>query len=234
SSTNSPKRTMNKLFQHHSGEEAEHPPREMLLLGVDGELPAKEAAQIEAHLEACWHCRVKTKKLQEAIADIIEFDEDVLTPRILPPRGWRNFDRQLRELAAVSGRQSITSRLLGSLSRLFGRVRSVSSSHFLRPALRFAAAALVLILVLALVIHFKREPIVSASELLRHVAAAQTEKINSTTDAVVHQRLQVRRKVATKEDSVTWETWQDTTEPRFRQSARRPTHLSPPNVPPSN
>jgi len=35
---------------------------------------------------------VKTKKIQEAIADIIEFDEQALTPRLTPPRGWRNFD----------------------------------------------------------------------------------------------------------------------------------------------
>src|SRR6266542_1055848 len=106
---------MDKMFQNNSGELSEHPPREMLLLFVDGELPAKETAQLETHLEACWPCRVKTKKIQEGIADIIEFDERVLTPRLNPPQDWRNFDRQLRQLAAQSGRQSLFSRIVGSV-----------------------------------------------------------------------------------------------------------------------
>src|SRR5437773_7931548 len=108
---------MDKMFQNNSGEQSEHPPREMLLLFVDGELPAKETTQLEKHLEACWPCRVKTKKIQEAIADIIEFDEQVLTPRLLSPQGWRNFDRKLNQLVAASGRQSLSSRLFGSLGR---------------------------------------------------------------------------------------------------------------------
>src|SRR6266581_3455620 len=102
---------MDKMFQNNSGEQSEHPPREMLLLFVDGELPGKEATQLETHLEACWPCRVKTKKIQEAIADIIEFDEQRLTPRLLPPQGWCNFDRKLNQLVAASGKQSLSSRL---------------------------------------------------------------------------------------------------------------------------
>jgi len=110
---------MDNRLQNNLGEQSEHTPREMLLLFVDGELPAKETAQLEAHLEACWPCRVKTKKIQEAIADIIEFDEQVLTPRLNPPQGWRNFDRQLRQLAAQSGSQSLVTKLFGSLNRFF-------------------------------------------------------------------------------------------------------------------
>src|ERR1700730_14249791 len=107
---------MDKMFQSSSGEQSEHPPREMLLLFVDGELSAKETTQLETHLEACWPCRVKTKKIQKAIADIIEFDEQILTPRIIPPQGWRNFDRKLRHLAEASGKQSLSIRLFGSLN----------------------------------------------------------------------------------------------------------------------
>ena len=106
---------MDNRFQNNL--DTEHPSREMLLLCVDGELPAKEAAQMETHLEACWPCRVKTKKIQEAIADIIEFDE-VITPRLVPPQNWSNFDRQLRQLASEIGSPSLSSKLLGSLARL--------------------------------------------------------------------------------------------------------------------
>jgi hypothetical protein len=114
---------MDNLFQNNLGEQGEHPPREMLLLFVDGEVAAKEAGQLEAHLAACWPCRVKTQKIQAAIADIIEFDEQVLTPRLVPPKNWRNFERQLRQLARESGSPSLSSRLFGFLARVQFRLK---------------------------------------------------------------------------------------------------------------
>ncbi len=211
---------MDKMFQNNSGELSEHPPREMLLLFVDGELPAKETAQLETHLEACWPCRVKTKKIQEGIADIIEFDERVLTPRLTPPQGWRNFDRQLRQLAAQSGRQSLASRLFGSLNRFFPVSHFFAIPHpWFKPLARGLAAALALMLVVALVIHFKREPIVSASELLRNVTEAQDAMLRSTAEPVVHQRLRIRRidQTSGNEASATLEIWNDTKNARVRE-----------------
>jgi anti-sigma factor RsiW len=211
---------MDKMFQNNSGEQSEHPPREMLLLFVDGELTAKETAQLETHLEACWPCRVKTKKIQEAIADIIEFDEKVLTPRLNPPQGWRNFDRQLRQLAAQSGRQSLTSRIFGSLNRFFPVSHFFATPHpWFKPMVRGLAAALVLVLVVALVIHFRHEPIVSASELLQNATDAQAARIRSTAEPVVHQRLRVRRQdqASTNEALATLEIWNDTKNARIRE-----------------
>ena len=203
---------MDNLFQNNSGERSEHPPREMLLLFVDGELQTKEGAQLELHLEACWPCRVKTQKIQEAIADIIEFDDQVLTPRLVPPGGWRNFDRQLSQLVAASGKQSLSSRLFGSLGRFFPVVRLTAVRHSLAiPMVRFATASLVLLLVVALIAYFKQEPTVSASELLNNAIKAQAQQIQSTSDPVLHQRLQLRRKdqVSAREASVRWDIWND-------------------------
>src|SRR6266849_8221808 len=211
---------MDKMFQNNSGEQSEHPPREMLLLFVDGELPAKETTQLETHLEACWPCRVKTKKIQEAIADIIEFDEQVLTPRLNPPQGWRNFDRQLRQLAAQSGHQSLRSRLFGRLNRFFPVSHFFETPHpWFKPMARGLAAALALILVIALVIRFRHEPVVSASELLRNVTDAQTSRLRSTAEPVVHQRLRVRRhdQASVSEASATLEIWNDTNNARVRE-----------------
>lgn len=211
---------MDNLFLNNSGEKSEHPSREMLLLFVDGELPTKEAAQLETHLEACWQCRVKTKKIQEAIADIIEFDEQVLTPRLLPPQGWRNFDRKLNQLVAASGKQSLSSRLFGSLGRF------LPTSHLfalprplLRPMARNVAAALVMIFIVALVVRFKHEPTVSASELLKNAIEAQSRQVQAIDEAVLHQKLQVRRKAPgfAREDSVNLEIWNDTKNSRIRQ-----------------
>jgi anti-sigma factor RsiW len=213
---------MDKMFQNNSGEHSEHPPREMLLLFVDGELPAKETTQLETHLEACWPCRVKTTKIQEGIADIIEFDEKVLTPRLNPPQGWRNFDRQLRQLAAQSGSQSLKSRLFGSLNRLFpiSHLFAIPRPWF-KPIARSLTAALVLILVVGLVIHFKREPIVSASELLRNVTEAQATRLRSTAEPVTHQRLRIRRidQASASEASATLEIWSDAKNLRVREFA---------------
>src|SRR5882762_1780008 len=211
---------MDNLFQNNSGEQSEHPPREMLLLFVDGELSAKDTTQLETHLEACWPCRVKTKKIQEAIADIIEFDEQVLTPRLNPPQGWRNFDRQLRQLAAQSGHQSLRSRLFGSLNRFSPISHLAAIPHpWFKPMARGLAAALVLILVIALVIRFRHEPIVSASELLRNATDAQAAKLRSTAEPVVHQRVRVLRRDQTSasEASATLETWNDTKNARVRE-----------------
>src|SRR5260370_4625179 len=186
---------MDKMFQNNAGNKSEHPPGEMLLRFVDGEMPAKETTQLETHLEACWPCRVKTKKIQEAIADIIEFDEKVLTPRLNPPQGWRNFDRQLRQLAAQSGHQSLRSRIFGSLNRFFPVSHFFAIPHpWFKPMARSLAAALVLVLVVAFVIRFRREPIVSANEPLRNASHAQAARLRSTADPVVHERLRVKRK----------------------------------------
>jgi anti-sigma factor RsiW len=211
---------MDKMFQNNSGEQSEHPPREMLLLFVDGELSAKETAQLETHLEACWPCRVKTKKIQEGIANIIEFDEKVLTPRLNPPQGWRNFDRQLRQLAAQSGRQSLASRIFGSLNRFFPVSHLFAAPRpWFKPLARGLAAALALILVVSLVIHFKREPTVSANELLRNVTEAQAARLRTTAEPVVHQRLRIRRidQASASEASATLEIWNDTKNSRVRE-----------------
>ena len=211
---------MDNLFQNNPGEWSEHPPREMLLLFVDGELQVKDAAQLEVHLEACWPCRVKTQKIQQSIADIIEFDEQLLIARLVPPGRWRNFDRQLNQLVAASGKQSLSSRLFASLGRFFTVIRRSD----VRPPLsisivRFAAALLVVLVAAGLIVYLKREPTVSASELLNNAINAQAQLIHSRNDPVVHQQLHVRRKDqgSVHEESLGWEIWNDTNNSRVRQ-----------------
>jgi len=258
---------MDKLFQDRSGEKREHPAHEMLMLFVDGELMSKESVQLETHLEACWPCRVKTKNIQEAIADIIEFDETVLTPSLLPPNDWRNFDRQLRQLAVQSGSQSLLAKFMGSLGRFLPAVRfmvrgsrqespvrdemfidpgrpSIPSSPFrgdvsllkeremrwgswainmpplrswfLGTPLRFTATVLAVALVVTLALLSNHGP-VSASELLHQAVAARAAKLRATAQPVIHQRLEVRRKDQTREQTANWELWDDTVNGRFRE-----------------
>ncbi|HEU4794399.1 MAG TPA: zf-HC2 domain-containing protein, partial [Pyrinomonadaceae bacterium] len=207
---------MDKLFQNNTDGEGEHPPRETLLLWVDGELSSREATQIQTHLEACWHCRVKTKKIEEAIADIIEFDEEILKTRLLPPNNWRGFDLRLSQLAAEGDTRSLISKVLGPLGRFFS---TVNLFFMPRPLVRVFVALLLLALIVVFAFRIGEEPVVSASELLRQATEAQATRINKTTQAVIHQQLRVRRVGGSSpSDSVDWEIWNDTTSPRFRQS----------------
>src|SRR5687767_12839062 len=97
-----------------------HPSEDELLLYVDGELATKEAGNIRAHMEACWSCRVRTEKVQEAISSFIDYRNSVLKPLIdPPPHGWRGFDRKLILLAAESGKRSPLSNVFSSLGRFF-------------------------------------------------------------------------------------------------------------------
>jgi len=208
---------MDNVFQNRNGAQNEHPSREALLLMVDGEVSAKEAAQLETHLEACWPCRVKTKRIQETIADIIEFDEAALVPRLTPPHNWRNFDRRLHHLAAQSGDRSVWSRLSASLQRLLplSRLAAIPDDLFV-PVVRTAVAVLIVVLVTVLLIQLNREPQVSAEELLLKAAEAQAAQLRVTAQPVIHQRLQLRTLTATgKEEAVTWEIWKDVTNGRL-------------------
>ncbi len=48
---------------------------EEVLLAVDGELPPRDRSRVEAHLLACWTCRVHKQKVESAIAGFIGVHE---------------------------------------------------------------------------------------------------------------------------------------------------------------
>jgi hypothetical protein len=82
-----------------------------------------------------------------------------------------------------------------------------------------AAGLLIAVIIAALAVRFKQEPVVSASELLKNATDAQTTQIRATAQPVVYQKLQVRRKdqASSREETVNLEIWNDTTNSRFRQ-----------------
>jgi hypothetical protein len=55
-----------------------------LLLAADGELPAREAARVRTHLEACWKCRTRRLQLDRTIADFVSAHESQIE-KDLPP-----------------------------------------------------------------------------------------------------------------------------------------------------
>jgi anti-sigma factor RsiW len=113
----------NPLKNGINGEE-QHPPCEQLLLYVDRELTAKEAARIETHLGACWSCRARVGKIEKSINDFMEFDGAMWAPRLSPPpNSWRGFAGALRRVAAESGRRPLLTIVFSSFGGFFSRVR---------------------------------------------------------------------------------------------------------------
>jgi anti-sigma factor RsiW len=210
--------TMDSLFKTIGSGDHGHPSEDELLLYVDGELAPKASTRLRAHLEACWSCRVRTEKIEDAISTFIDYRNQVLKPLVEPPpHDWRGFDGRLRGLASQVGKPSIFANFRGTLGRIFAAPNlSINFRVLMRPV----AATLIVALLAAVLIRFNRTSIVSASEMLQRVAAAQQSEIAATSQAVVYQKLQVRRKVVASSaaETVTWEVWSDTVNSRARQS----------------
>lgn len=209
---------MHSLFKTEISGNNGHPSEDELLLYVDGELTQKATNSIRTHLEACWSCRVRTEQIQETISSFINYRNTILRPRIEPPpHAWRGFDGRLRQIALESGKRTPLSRLFGHLKRCFSYQHLIGMPHSM---LRIAAMLLIAIGIATLVIRFKKEPIVSANELLRQAVDAETTQIKATNQTVVHQRIQVRLKEqsSSREESVNLEIWHDTANSRFRRS----------------
>src|SRR5713226_6547110 len=195
-----------------------HPSEDELLLYVDGELAPKVATNLRAHLEACWSCRVRTEKIEEAISTFIDYRNHVLKPLAEPPpHDWRGFDGKLRNLASQVGKPSMFANVRGTLGRIFSAPNLSLNVHVL---MRPVAAIVIVALLAAVLIRFNRTSVVSASEILQRVASAEQHEIANTAQAVVYQKFLVRRKatVSSASETVTLEVWNDTVNSRARQS----------------
>src|SRR5580658_1112971 len=74
---------------------------EELLLAADGELPTRRAAQVHAHLAACWDCRARMAEIEGTIADFARAHRQILDPQLPPIAGPRALLRaQLAQLAS--------------------------------------------------------------------------------------------------------------------------------------
>ena len=132
----------------------EHRDDEQLLRLADGELDPKQAAQAQAHLKACWHCRTRLEDLQSTIAGYMRYRESVLAPLLPPPpQPWGSLRGGLRSVDTTIAPRRRSWNLLES------------------PRWLATAAAALLIGVAAY--RMQHQPVVSAAELLRKAAAAE-------------------------------------------------------------
>jgi hypothetical protein len=88
-----------------------------LLLAADGELPNRRAAQVRAHLAACWDCRARMAEIETTIVDFVRASRQAVDP-CLPP-----VDRSRALLKARLDDLAGRSQSPGWLQLLFGADR---------------------------------------------------------------------------------------------------------------
>ncbi|HUD22264.1 MAG TPA: zf-HC2 domain-containing protein [Acidobacteriaceae bacterium] len=72
---------------------------EELMLAADGELTRRHAAQVQAHLAACWGCRARMADFEGSIVDFTRLHRQIFDPVLPPINGPRSLLRaQLAEL----------------------------------------------------------------------------------------------------------------------------------------
>ena len=201
-----------------------HPNEDDLLLFMDGELNSRASIQMRNHLAACWSCRVRSEKIEETISTFIDYRNHVLIPVMEPPpRGWRGFDSNLNGTAEEVGRPSWLANLRGTLGRLLSATKSVRPPLDSTVLLRSGTALILIAVLIGGVLYLNRGAAISANELIARATEAQEQSIASTSQAVIYQNLQVRRKTSTASDLATWEIWNDVVSARTRQSIEQET-----------
>ena len=67
----------------------EHIPDEDLVRSADGELSSQRAAEVNAHLEACWDCRARMEEIQSTITGFVRAHHSEFDGRLPPAAGPR-------------------------------------------------------------------------------------------------------------------------------------------------
>lgn len=188
-----------------------HPSEDELLTYVDGGLTSRKTTDIASHLEQCWSCRAKAERIQQTVLSFVDYFDRVITPNVpAPPMGWRSFPGQLERVMRECRRPTVLSRCRASLMWTL----STASRH-----LRLAMGILIALFTAFLGLRFYQVSTVSAHRLLQQAIEARNEEIHAVPQAVVYQKLQVRKKRPgpQRDSMVTWEIWNDTSGDRFGQ-----------------
>ena len=102
--------------------EKAHISEEDLLLAIDGELSANEAAHVETHLEGCWACRARRQEIESAIAAFVRIHERDLSPKLPSADGPRALLKAQMQASLTEGPPQTTS---GRLPPLWAQIAAV-------------------------------------------------------------------------------------------------------------
>jgi hypothetical protein len=160
---------------------------EQLLLTLDGESSAQEAAEVEVHLEACWSCRARGDQIEKTIGDVVEYRDHLMNLYVpVSTGGPAIFIARLEELARSIGGLSLRSRIVRAL-RVFG-----SFSEGMAPRHVWIGAMVVASLAVFSLTRFGEVRKVSASQFLENAQISEVRALHSVAKPLVYQKLRIR------------------------------------------
>jgi anti-sigma factor RsiW len=161
-----------------------HPSEDQLLLTLEGEVAAEEAARVQQHLAGCWSCKARYEEMQRGILAFVEYREKRYLPALESPSSDSSgFRARLRIAAREAPAVPFLARLRRKLPSLWRPFQHVQLRW-----VTVVAAAMVALLIWTEVLS---PPPVSASELLTRAMAAQKSPASGHSH-LIRQTLQIR------------------------------------------
>ena len=167
----------------------DHISDELLICAADGELAGAETAIIRAHLEACWHCRVRMEKIERAIEDLVDYRAALVIPYSSRRDGSRAiFIARLCQYASEFAPRPAWRNLLERLATFAGAL--------VAPRIAWAGALLALSLAIFLA-RVAVSPTVSANAVLERARISEKMTRASVQHPVVYQKLRIHSRAGT-------------------------------------
>jgi len=167
----------------------EHISDTLLISAADGELANGDTARVRAHLQACWHCRVRMEKIERAIEDLIDYRQALVTPFSNRGNGSRAiFVARLSQCAS----EFVPKPTWWNLRQLFANLGGALAA----PKIAWAAVLLAISLGTFLC-RMAVSPTVSANTILERARISERTNRASVQHPVVYQKLRIRSQAGT-------------------------------------
>jgi len=176
----------------------QHPDETQLLLALERELPAAEAAAVERHIGTCWECRARYHEMHRGILTFVEYRDKLYLPEL------ESAPQDFREFPSLLNKEAAEGRGPGLADRIWSRIRSFFSFPRISLQVRWASATAAIMVAVLLWTQVLSPANLSASELLTRAAQAQNPP--ATTHRKVHQRARVRSGKTETVREFEWET----------------------------
>ena len=175
-----------------------HPSEDEILLTLEGELGAEEAAPIQQHLAGCWNCKARYEEMQRGILAFVEYREKRYLPAIESPSGDSS---ELRAHLRTMVREASAVPFWANIWQKLARFRH----PFQHVQFRWVSAVAVAMVAVLFWAEVLSPPPVSASELLTRAIAAQKPEA-AGRDRVVRQTVQIRSGARVVTRNFEWKT----------------------------
>ena len=175
-----------------------HPSEDQLLLTLEGEVAADEAARVQQHLAGCWSCKARYEEMQRGILAFVEYREKRYLPVIESPfSDSSGFRSRLRTMAGDAPAVSFLAKIWQKLAIFWHPFQHVQ--------LRWVTVVAAAMVALLLWTEVLSPPPVSASELLTRAVAAQKPPAVGG-NRVIRQTLQIRSGARVVTRNFEWKT----------------------------